>query len=163
MLPSPDVATRTVRRLDPADLERVIAIDAAHVGHSRRRFFEKRMAAARLSPDDFIQIGVVWGGSLCGFAIARIHRGEFGHEHVVAALDAVGVEPDSQECGIGQCLMQELTRTAHDMGVRALHSQVSWKNQDLLRFLHASGFELAPRLTLERSVAARLDEPSEEI
>jgi L-amino acid N-acyltransferase YncA len=159
----PDAADRTVRQLGTEDLDRIVAIDATHVGRSRRHFFEKRMAAARRSPDDFIQIGVVQDGSLCGFAIARVHRGEFGHEHANAVIDAVGVDPHSQERGVGQCLMQELARSARAIGVRTLHSQVSWGDQDLLGFFHASGFELAPRLALERPVSARLDEPSEEI
>jgi L-amino acid N-acyltransferase YncA len=159
----PDVAERTARQLDTNDLDRVIAIDHAHVGRSRRHFFEKRLAAAALRPHDFVQVGVMQNGVLCGFAIARIHRGEFGHEHAVAVLDAVGVDPQSQERGIGQRLIEELTRTAHAMGVHALHSQVAWEDQGLLGFLHAAGFELAPRLALARAVAARLEEPSEEV
>jgi ribosomal protein S18 acetylase RimI-like enzyme len=159
----PDAARRTARQLETDDLDRVVAIDCAHVGRSRRRFFERRMAAAGLSPHDFIRIGVMQDGALCGFAIARVHRGEFGHEHAVAVLDAVGVDPQSQERGIGQCLIEELARTAHAMGVHALDSQVAWEDQSLLRFFHAAGFELAPRLALERSVAAPLDEPREEI
>jgi hypothetical protein len=159
----PDGAKRVARQLSIDDLERLTAIDRAHVGHSRRHFFEKRLAAADRNPPDFIQVGVMWGGSLCGFAIAHILRGEFGHENAIAVLDAVGVEPGSQECGVGQCLMQELTAAMGRMGVRSLHSQVSWKDQDLLRFFHASGFELAPRLALERPVSERLDEVSEEV
>jgi ribosomal protein S18 acetylase RimI-like enzyme len=158
-----DVAKRAARQLDTDDLDRVIAIDHAHVGRSRRHFFEKRLAAAALSPHDFIQVGVMQNGALCGFAIARVHRGEFGHEHAVAVLDAVGVDPQSQERGIGQRLIEELTRTAHAMGVHVVHSQVVWDDQGLLGFFHAAGFELAPRLALERTVAARLEEPSEEI
>jgi L-amino acid N-acyltransferase YncA len=163
MLAGSDAGRRTVRQLEMSDLERMAAIDRAHVGRSRRHFFEKRMAAARLSPHDFIQIGVVWGGSLCGFAVARILRGEFGQEHVVAVLDAIAVEPDSQECGVGQCLMQEFATIMQRMRIRSLHSQVAWKDQSLLRFFSASGFELAPRLALERTVGERLDEVSEEI
>lgn len=163
MLASPDAAKRTARRLSMDDLERVIAIDRTHVGHSRRHFFEKRMQVATLNPNDFIQIGVMWGGALCGFAIARILRGDFGREQAVAVLDAVGVEPDSQECGVGRCLMQELACAMRRMGVDSLQSQAAWRDQNLLRFFHASGFEIAPRLALERTVAERLDEPSEEI
>ena len=160
---SPEAANQQARQLGAHDLDRVIAIDSAHVGRNRRHFFEKRMATAKLSPHDFIQVGVMQDGSLCGFAIARVHRGEFGREHASALIDAVGVDPQSQQRGVGQCLMQELARTARAMGVRTLHSQVAWQDQDLLGFFHASGFELAPRLTLERPVSARLDEPSEEI
>ena len=121
------------------------------------------MAAAEERPRDFIHVGAMWGGALCGFAIARILRGEFGHEHAVAVLDAVGVEPETQECGIGHALMDELINTMREMGVRSLQSQVDWTNQDLLRFLQASDFKIAPRLALERSVAERLDEAIEEI
>lgn len=163
MLAGSDAGRRTVRQLEIGDIERMAAIDRAHVGHSRRRFFEKRMAAARLSPCDFIQIGVVWGGFLCGFAVAHILRGEFGEEQAVAVLDAIAVEPDSQECGVGQCLMQELATIMQRMGIRSLQSQVAWEAQNLLRFFSALGFELAPRLALERTVADRLDEASEEV
>jgi L-amino acid N-acyltransferase YncA len=162
MLAGPDTAARTARLLSVDDLEQIIAIDRAHTGHSRRHFFEKRIATATLHPHDFIQIGVVWGGSLCGFAIARVLRGEFGREYAVAVLDALGVEPESQECGVGEALMQELIRILRSLGVRSLQSQVRWANHDLLRFFDASGFALAPRLALERPVAERLDESSEE-
>ena len=121
-----------------ADVERVIAIDRAHSGRSRRRFFEKRFAAAAARPQDFVPIGIHRGGALRGFAILRILRGEFGHEQAVAVLDAVGVEPHSRERGIGRALMDELTAALDRMGVRALHSQAAWNNHDLVRFFAAS-------------------------
>ena len=49
----------TVRPLRSTDLERVIAIDSAHVGEPRRRFFEKRLAHAKQHPEDFVHVGVV--------------------------------------------------------------------------------------------------------
>ena len=154
---------RKTRPLGVADIERVIAIDSAHSGHARRRFFEKRFAAAKARPGDYIQVGAIWGGSLRGFAIARILRGEFGHQHPVAVLDAIGVEPQSQEIGIGEALMTELRDAMRSNGVRALHSQADWKRDDLLHFFAASGFELAPRLALERSVSERLNETAEDV
>jgi ribosomal protein S18 acetylase RimI-like enzyme len=143
-------------------LERVVAIDRAHTGHSRRHFFEKRFAAAQAHPDEFIMLGVMRGGSLRGFVIARVLRGEFGREEDVAVLDAVGVETESQDRGIGHSLMDELVATLRRKGVRALHSQAKWVNHELLRFFEASGFALAPRFILERSVAEGLREEIEE-
>jgi len=81
-----------VRPLRAADLERVIAIDSAHVGEPRRRFFEKRLAHAKQHPEDFVHVGVVRKGALVGFAFARIQRGEFGREQAIGTLDAVGVQ-----------------------------------------------------------------------
>jgi GNAT superfamily N-acetyltransferase len=156
-------ASRTTRTLVAADLERVIAIDRIHSGRSRRHFFEKRFANAEASPDDFVQVGVANAEGLQGFAVARILRGEFGHKDAVAVLDAVGVDPQSREHGLGQSLMEGLVELSERRGVRSLQSQVSWTQFDLLRFFNASRFKLAPRLDLERPVAELREDVDEEI
>lgn len=148
-----------VRRLRPADLERVIAIDSAHVGEPRRAFFEKRLAHAKEHPEDYVQVGVARDGELVGFAFARIQRGEFGREQTIATLDAVGVMVSSREVGVGHALMGGLTEALCRQGVRSLQSQADWSNHGLLRFFDASGFHLAPRLVLERSALTPLPEP----
>lgn len=152
----------SVRPLRPGDLERVIAIDSGHVGEPRRRFFEKRLAHAKQHPEDFVHVGVVCDGALVGFAFARIQRGEFGREQALATLDAVGVERNSQERGVGHALMDGLTQVMRQKGVQSLQSQADWTNHPLLRFFDASGFGLAPRLVLERSVLTPLAEPIED-
>jgi len=163
MVAIPLVAGRDTRPLRADDVERVIAIDRAYSGQSRRRFFEKRFAAAKAQPEDFIHVGVVQDGALRGYAIARVLRGEFGHKQAVAVLDAIGVDAESRERGVGQALMTELDAIMVRRNVHALQSQAEWTNLDLLRFFAAAGFELAPRLTLQRPVAALLDEPSEQV
>jgi N-acetylglutamate synthase-like GNAT family acetyltransferase len=152
-----------LRTLNEGDLERVIAIDRAHSGRSRRRFFEKRFAAAAAHPDEFIQIGVMRDGSLRGFAIARVFCGEFGREPPVAMLDAIGVEMEVQERGVGHTLMDGLIEAMRRAGVHRLQSQAEWTNHGLMRFFDASGFQLARRVVLERSNSQPLAEPSEEM
>lgn len=153
----------TARLLGVDDVERVIEIDRFHAGRSRRHFFEKRFAAAQAHPGDFIHVGVHRDGALRGFAIARILRGEFGQSDAIAVLDAIGVESQTGERGVGQALMKELADVMGRMGVSRLQSQVDWKNHDLLRFFDAADFKLAPRLALERSVAEPLAEASEDV
>ena len=151
-----------VRPLRTADLERVIAIDSAHVGEPRRHFFEKRLTHAKQHPEDFVHVGVVRNGALVGFAFARILRGEFGRDQTIATLDAVGVEHDSRERGVGRALMDGLRKAMRDKKVQSLQSQAEWTNHALLRFFDGSGFGLAPRLVLERSVLMPLAEPIED-
>ncbi len=151
-----------VRTLNDGDLERVIAIDQAHSGSSRRHFFTKRFAAAVARPDEFIQIGIMRGGSLRGFAIARVFSGEFGREPKVAMLDAIGVGMEVQETGVGRELMDGLVEAMRSAGVDTLQSQAAWTNHGLMRFFDASEFKLAPRMVLERAVAERLAEPAAE-
>ena len=156
---SQDTGTRT---LNAGDLERVIAIDRAHAAGGRRRFFEKRFAAAAAHPDEFIHVGVMRGGSLRGFPFARLLRGEFGRAHVGAVLDVIGVDPVSRETGIGRSLLTELVARLCAAGARTLHSQAEWSDPRLTHFFAATGFRLAPRVALERSLAAPLVEQSEE-
>ncbi len=151
----------STRPITAADLEQVIAIDKLNTGQSRRHFFEKRFAAAKKRPSDFVHVGVTDGGALRGFAIARIMRGEFGQKDAVAVVDALGVAPESREHGFGQSLMEGLVAGARQQGARSVHSQVDWKNADLLRFFNTSHFELAPRLALDRA-AGELPEQADE-
>jgi GNAT superfamily N-acetyltransferase len=151
-----------IRLIDADDLEAVLAIDRAHTKSSRRRFFEKRFAQAAAHPPDFVQIGFARGGSLRGFAIAHLRRGQFGRDDAVAALDALGVDSDSQSHGMGQLLIGQLLEILRQRGVRKLHSQASWKNHDLLRFFDRCGFALSSRIVLERSIAQPLIESTEE-
>ena len=155
------ITENTVRPLRSTDLERVIAIDSAHVGEPRRRFFEKRLAHAKRHPEDFVHVGVTRNGALVGFAFARILRGEFGRDQAIATLDAVGVARDSQARGVGHALMDGLTKAMHEKKVQSLQSEAEWTNHGLLHFFDASGFKLASRLVLERSVLTPLAEPVE--
>lgn len=145
------VGQSEVRRLRPADLEQVIAIDSHHFGLQRRAFFEKRLAQARKQPQDYVQVGIDRNGVLAGFAFARIVRGEFGRDQTNASLDVVGVLVSSREQGIGHALMEGLAEALRREGVQSLQSQADWTNHALLRFFDASGFGVAPRLVLERT------------
>lgn len=153
--PNPEISVRLLRS---ADLERVIAIDSGHVGEPRRRFFEKRLAHAKQHPDDFVHIGVVRNNTVVGFVFAHILRGEFGRKQTTATLDAVGVEYEGQARGVGRALMGRLIEIMREKGVQSLQSQADWTNHALLRFFDVSGFALAPRLVLERSVLTPLIE-----
>jgi ribosomal protein S18 acetylase RimI-like enzyme len=156
-------AKQAVRPLQADDLERMIAIDQAHTGRARRRFFEKRFESAKTHPQDFVHVGVSRDGTLVGFAFARILHGEFGRAEPTAALDLVGVDPTSQGHGCGHALMDGLADAMRARGVRQLHSQADWTNHGLLKFFDSTKFILAPRLVLERAVAEPLAEPAEEI
>ena len=128
----------TLRALRPDDLDRVIEIDRAGAGRSRRGFFEKRLQAAIADPEAFIVVAAEGDGQADGFAIARVQAGEFGDDAPVAILDGI------------------TARMAH-WGIAALRTQVGWADQDLACFFAACGFRLAPRLVLERSTAGELE------
>ncbi len=139
--------------LTPDDLDAVVAIDGALTGTSRRDFFKRRLAAALKSPRDFVYVGLRRDGQLAGYALARLVDGEFGKPGASAALDAIGVDPAHQHKDAGHQLLTAVEDVLRHKGVAELTSQVQWANQDLIGFFAHAGFDLAPRIVLNRSTA----------
>ncbi len=138
------------RPLTGDDLDPVIALDRKLSGHSRRGFFEKRLAAALREPKAYLYIGLLADGVLAGYVMARLLRGEFGDDALVAQLDAIGVDPEFQGRGAGRALMRALDKIMRQKGVTELQSQVDWTNHTLTGFFAKTGFTVAPRIVLER-------------
>lgn len=143
-------ANATMRELTPADLDRVVEIDRAVAGQSRRGFFEKRLAARARDPQAFISLGYAEAGRLEGFALAHLLEGEFGVSHPVAVLDAIGMASSARGHGGGHGLIAELESAARKRGARELRSQSNWADQQMTHFFASTDMKLAHRLVLER-------------
>lgn len=144
----------TVRPLVADDLEAVIGIDEIIVGRVRRGFFERRLQAATKSPKNFIYVGAELDGTLKGFAFVRLLTGEFGADHTIAVLDAIGVAPNMQSHGVGSALMDHVDEVMKAKNITDMHTQTTSPHHSLLRFLEGLGFVPAPRLVLARDVGA---------
>lgn len=142
----------STRPLTAGDFDAVVAIDARITGRARPGFFEKRLAAAVAEPDNFIYIGCELEATLKGYTFARLQEGEYGISERVAVMDIIGVDPGSTGRGIGRAMMRDCRSLLRHKKVNELQTQVYWRNLDFLRFLSASGFQLAPRQILERAV-----------
>jgi GNAT superfamily N-acetyltransferase len=156
-------ADTRIRPLRNDDLERMITIDQAHTGRSRRGFLAKRLKLAVERPQVLMHVGLERDGELVGFALARLLHGEFGRTEPTAALDLLGVAPGSQELGYGHALIDGLLGAARQLGVRHLQSEAEWTSHALLRFFDATGFKLATRVVLERRVGEPFEERVEEL
>lgn len=151
--PSAAAASGAVRPLADGDLERMIAIDRAITGRSRRGFYEKRLAAMTKDAAAFAGLAFGEAADAQGFVLAHVLDGEFGGQFPVAMLDAIGVAPAARRRGIGHALLAALDRELARRGVRELRTEAPWSNAGLLRLFAAAGFTLAPRCILERSTA----------
>ncbi len=141
-----------LRPLRPEDLEPIVALDRGNEGASRRGYFEKRLAAALRKPKGHLQLGLGSEQGLVGFLLARVAGGEYGRPEDVVVLEAMGVEAKARHAGFGRRMLGELERLAEARGVHQLVTQVDWRNDSMLRFLAGAGFELAPRVVLDRRV-----------
>ncbi|HUY83759.1 MAG TPA: GNAT family N-acetyltransferase [Steroidobacteraceae bacterium] len=163
-------ATSEIRRLRGDDLDRMVVIDRAHSGRSRRPFLGKRLAIGAIAPAEHLQFGVELDGRLAGLLLGRVQRGEFGRIDSSVVIDVIGVAAESRGRGCGRALLEAVSAEARSLGLPRLHSQAEWTMFGLLRFFAGTGFELSHRLVLERPVdrpfieigdEKRADEPTE--
>ncbi len=149
-------SSQVLRALKPADLERVVEIDRQVSGRARKKFFEKRLEAALADTGGFIAVATVTGGTLTGFAIARLQNGEFGIDRKIAVVDVIGVDPENQKGGQGTLLLDGITERAKKLGISELRTQVGWHDRGMLQFFASHDFLLAPSRVFERDASRTL-------
>lgn len=142
----------TVRALTPADLEQVVAIDAATEGRTRREYVERRLQAALREPAQHAQFAAVDDEGLAGFVLARVLHGEFGLRKPALRIELVGVRQSMRGRGIGSQLFAALAAWGIRHGAHELHSAADWQRTDMLRWFRHLGFELAPHHVVEGAV-----------
>jgi GNAT superfamily N-acetyltransferase len=143
----------TVRPLSAADFEAVVALDARISGAARRGYFEKRLQAGLRQPRQHLQLATATpAGELTGFVLSRKAGGEYGGSEGSVVLEVFGVDPAARHKGAGTRMLARLTGLARERNISALVTQAHWKEHGILRFLDATGFELAPRRILEAPV-----------
>lgn len=131
-------------------LDTVVELDGKTNGSRRQDFFAKRFKAQEKHPQAFISLGAASGGETVGFVCCHMLKGEFGSDELIAVLDAMSVEPESQGHGVGHELMSRLATEIRSRGGREIQTQAGWKQPEVLDFFASTGFRMAPRLILER-------------
>ncbi len=152
--PKPQSRAATIRPLVPSDLPAIVAIDKAIVGRPRRDFYEKRFAHLTREPAAFIALVAERQGEPAGFALVRLYEGEFGGDIPQAALDAIVVAAEARHQGVGRSLVDALTVAMCSRAITELSTEVDWSDTALCGFFARLGFSPAPRIVLERAVAA---------
>lgn len=144
-----------VRRLEPTDLEPVIALDAKNTGRRRTEYFKVKLQQNLAETGIKVSLAAEIDGCFCGFLLARVYYGEFGSLEPVAVLDTLDVHPDFRRQGVGTALMSQLRKNLEALGGMRLETEVRWSDTELLAFFHRQGFRAADRLCLD------LDLPSQ--
>jgi predicted N-acetyltransferase YhbS len=144
--------TTTIRALRPEDAEAVVRIDRERSGRSRTEFYAKRFHTLAADPRAVVAVAAEQAGLVVGFAFARVLDGEFGGVAPAGALDAIGVTAEQEREGVATSLLSGLEAALAARGVRELRTQVDWTEHGTAAFFAASGFRLATRVVLERSL-----------
>jgi len=150
--------TVLVRRLRPADLEAVVALDAKNTGRRRDEYFQVKLQQNLAETGIQVSLAAEVDGIFVAFLLARVFYGEFGTLEQVAVLDTFGVHPDFRGRGVGRALLSQLRTNLRGLGIPRLRTDVGWDDQDLLGFFHHEGFQPAPMLCLELDLSRAPDE-----
>lgn len=143
-----------VRNLRPRDLEAVIALDGKITGRRREEYFRIKLEQALKETGVQVSLAAEAGGAFAGFLLCRVYYGEFGEPEAAAVLDTLGVHPAFRGKGIGRALLAQLRTNLLGLGIRTLHTEVSWDGQELMAFFHREGFRPAPRYCLDLDLEA---------
>lgn len=131
------------------DLDAVAALDARIGGRQRRGYFLRRLETALRAPENHVQLSAEDpAGNLLGFVLYRVEAGEFGMAGRTAALETIGVVPESRCRGIGRALVAGAREILRKKGIAAEATRADWRNHTLLGFLAGTGYALAPRQVL---------------
>ncbi len=152
-MPTPAAnVTVTIRPLQPADLESVVAVDAGFEGRSRRDYIERRLHAAQQHPEQHAQFAAVHNGELAGYMLARLVQGDFGRREPLLRIELMGLRPELARTGVGRRLFEALQGWAQRRGASEVRTVATWKRGGLLAWLAAMGFELAQSIVVESRV-----------
>jgi ribosomal protein S18 acetylase RimI-like enzyme len=138
-----------VRNLRPADLDAIVAIDAASTGRRRDRFLALKLTQAFADTGLAISLAAEVDEHVVGFLLARVYYGEFGVLEPSAVMDVVGVNPGHRGRHVAAALVDQLRTNLLGLGIPRLQTEVPWDSPDLLAFFQHQGFTIAPRICLD--------------
>jgi len=138
-----------VRAMKADDLRTLIGIDRRIVGRDRTAYFERKLAEAMQESDVRVSLVAELDGRPVGFIMARVDLGEFGRVEPTAVMDAIGVDPDYRDRGIGNALLSQLIVNLRTLRVERIRTEVDWGDQELLSYLERFDFAPSQQLCLD--------------
>ncbi len=146
----PLAAKVRIRRLEPEDLARVVALDARHRGTAVPDYW-RRVRASYLVRDRErlrLALGAEREGDLVGFLFGEERAFEFGSEPC-GWIFAVAVDPELQREGFASLLLNEACRRFRKRGLTTVRTMIRRQDVPVLSFFRAHGFAAGEFTQLE--------------
>lgn len=143
-----------VRPVQRADLDQVVAIDAAVTGIEKRNYWQRvyrRYGIAASGEQRWFLVALA-GGRVAGFLIGEVRDWEFGSPPC-GWVFAIDVDPNARQAGIGSRLLATLSTSLRRAGVRKLRTLLARDNTLVLSFFRSQGMMAAPMIPLEMELS----------
>jgi len=145
-----------IRAIRSGDAAAIAAIDAAHTGVLKRRWWRDvvaRHAGSGRAGEARVGLVAVEGpkGTVVGYAMGRVRSFEFGSEPC-GWIVALGVHPRMLRGGIAGRLFDEACRRFARHGINLVRTMVRRDDVGVLTFFRNQGFVAGPYVELELSI-----------
>ena len=145
-------STIKIRLMKADDFDAVVGIDAKILKASRPEYYEMKFEKLFKSKD-YLPASLVAekeDGTVVGFIMGELYMGEYGIFQEAATLDTIGVDPDYQDKGFGEQLINEFMDHLKKLGVKKINTLVDWNHSRLIHFFSANQFSPSKTINLER-------------
>ncbi|HET6277429.1 MAG TPA: GNAT family N-acetyltransferase [Candidatus Polarisedimenticolia bacterium] len=145
-----------IRAIRSGDAAAIAAIDAAHTGLLKRRYWRDvvtRHAGRGRAGGARVGLVAVEGakGRVVGYVMGRVRSFEFGSEPC-AWIVALGVHPRMLRGGVASRLFAEACRRFAQHGITLVRTMVRRDDVGVLTFFRSQGFVAGPYVELELSI-----------
>lgn len=143
-----------IRLMNPDDFDSVVRIDEKVRRAPRPEYYQIKFERLVHSKDN-LPVSLVAekeDGTLVGFIMGELYMGQYGISQEKATLDTIVVDPDYQNKGVGEQLMNEFISHLKDLGVENINTLVDWNDYRLIHFFSANQFIPSRIINLVRSI-----------
>ena len=146
-------STIKIRLMKADDFDAVVGIDGKVLNSSRPQYYELKFEKLFKSKD-YLPTSLVAeeDGTVVGFVMGELYMGEYGIFQEEASLDTIGVDPDYQNKGVGEQLINEFMEHLRQIGVQKVNTLVDWNDSKLIQFFSANQFSPSTTINLERNL-----------
>lgn len=132
------------------DLDAVVAIDARVSKQERREYYQRKIESVVSNPHNInTSLVAELDGKIVGFIMGDVYFGEFGIPETSATIDTIGVDPDHQNRGVANDLIDQFLTNMKAVGVRKVYTLVNWDDFALEKFFSSHKFQPSKRINLE--------------
>lgn len=143
-----------IRLMGPDDFNSVVRTDEKVRKASRLEYYQIKFERLVQSKDN-LPISLVAekeDGTLVGFIMGELYMGQYGISQEKATLDTIVVDPEYQNKGVGELLINEFISHLKNLGVENINTLVDWNDYRLIHFFSAHRFMPSRVINLVRSI-----------
>ena len=141
-----------IRLMNPDDFDSVVRIDEKVRKVPRPEYYKNKFEKLVQSKDN-VPISLVAekeDGTMLGFIMGELYIGQYGISQEKATLDTIVVDPDFQNKGVGEQLINEFVNHLKNLGVENINTLVDWNDSKMIHFFSANKFTLSMVINLVR-------------